>query len=424
MIGAGAAGMMAAITAAGNGHDVIVCEKNEKPGKKLYITGKGRCNLTNAVDAEGMLRSVMSNPRFLYSAVSGFDSFDTMRFFEGLGLELKVERGGRVFPQSDKSSDVISCLEREMRRRKVTLMLNTEVVSVEAKDGTFSCVVLQDGRRLYADACVIATGGMSYPLTGSTGDGYRFAAALGHTVTDRYPSLVGVRVKEDFVRELEGLSLKNIELHLKEAVQPYTAPGEGVIPKKHSSSKKKDVFSAFGELVFTSDGMSGPVVLSASSYIGPLLAKKPLILSLDLKPALSEEQLDARILRDFDEMKNRQYKNALEHLLPQKLIGVIIRLSEIEPDKRVNLVTKDERRRLASLLKNLTFHVESLRDFKEAVITKGGVKVSEIVPSTMESKLVSRLYFAGEVMDLDALTGGYNLQIAWSTARAAGLAIE
>lgn len=408
IIGGGAAGMMAAVTAAGNGHDVVVCEKNEKVGRKLYITGKGRCNLTNATDAEGLLRGVRSNPRFLFSAVSGFDSADTMRFFEDLGLSLKVERGNRVFPASDKSSDVISCLEREMRRRNVTIMLNTEVISVEAADRAFSHVVLRNGAKLYADACIIATGGISYPLTGSTGDGYRFAAALGHTVTDLYPSLVGVRLKENFIKELEGLSLKNVCLHLREEAQ----------------TAKKDIFSALGELIFTSDGMSGPVVLSASSYIGPYLSKKPLIFVLDLKPALSEEQLDARILRDFDEFKNRQYKNALEHLLPQKLIGVIIRLSEIEPEKRVNLITKEERRRLASLLKNLTFHIDGLGEYKEAVITKGGVKVSEIVPSTMESKLVSRVYFAGEVMDLDALTGGYNLQIAWSTARAAGLAIE
>lgn len=408
IIGGGAAGMMAAVTAAGNGHDVVVCEKNEKVGRKLYITGKGRCNLTNATDAEGLLRGVRSNPRFLFSAVSGFDSADTMRFFEDLGLSLKVERGNRVFPASDKSSDVISCLEREMRRRNVTIMLNTEVISVEASDRAFSHVVLRNGAKLYADACIIATGGISYPLTGSTGDGYRFAAALGHTVTDLYPSLVGVRLKENFIKELEGLSLKNVCLHLREEAR----------------TAKKDIFSALGELIFTSDGMSGPVVLSASSYIGPYLSKKPLIFVLDLKPALSEEQLDARILRDFDEFKNRQYKNALEHLLPQKLIGVIIRLSEIEPEKRVNLVTKEERRRLASLLKNLTFHIGGLGEYKEAVITKGGVKVSEIVPSTMESKLVSRVYFAGEVMDLDALTGGYNLQVAWSTARAAGLAIE
>ena len=408
IIGGGAAGMMAAVTAAGNGHDVVVCEKNDKVGRKLYITGKGRCNLTNATDAEGLLRGVRSNPRFLFSAVSGFDSADTMRFFEDLGLSLKVERGNRVFPASDKSSDVISCLEREMRRRNVTIMLNTEVISVEAADRAFSHVVLRNGAKLYADACIIATGGISYPLTGSTGDGYRFAAALGHTVTDLYPSLVGVRLKENFIKELEGLSLKNVCLHLREEAQ----------------TAKKDIFSALGELIFTSDGMSGPVVLSASSYIGPYLSKKPLIFVLDLKPALSEEQLDARILRDFDEFKNRQYKNALEHLLPQKLIGVIIRLSEIEPEKRVNLITKEERRRLASLLKNLTFHIDGLGEYKEAVITKGGVKVSEIVPSTMESKLVSRVYFAGEVMDLDALTGGYNLQIAWSTARAAGLAIE
>ena len=400
--------MMAAVTAAGNGHDVVVCEKNDKVGRKLYITGKGRCNLTNATDAEGLLRGVRSNPRFLFSAVSGFDSADTMRFFEDLGLSLKVERGNRVFPASDKSSDVISCLEREMRRRNVTIMLNTEVISVEGADRAFSHVVLRNGAKLYADACIIATGGISYPLTGSTGDGYRFAAALGHTVTDLYPSLVGVRLKENFIKELEGLSLKNVCLHLREEAR----------------TAKKDIFSALGELIFTSDGMSGPVVLSASSYIGPYLSKKPLIFVLDLKPALSEEQLDARILRDFDEFKNRQYKNALEHLLPQKLIGVIIRLSEIEPEKRVNLITKEERRRLASLLKNLTFHIDGLGEYKEAVITKGGVKVSEIVPSTMESKLVSRVYFAGEVMDLDALTGGYNLQIAWSTARAAGLAIE
>ncbi|MBO5198696.1 MAG: NAD(P)/FAD-dependent oxidoreductase [Lachnospiraceae bacterium] len=407
IIGGGAAGMMAAIAAAENGHQVTVFEKNEKTGKKLYITGKGRCNLTNAGDREDLFRNVISNPRFLYSAFSAFDSADVMRYFESLGLAIKVERGNRVFPVSDHSSDVIACLVREMKRRNVEVRLNTEVMSVEAKDGVFSHLVLAGGKMVHADACIVATGGLSYPSTGSTGDGFRFAKALGHTVTDCYPSLVAVRLKEDYIRELEGISLKNIELRMKE------------------ESAKKDIYSGFGEMLFTRNGISGPVALSASSYVGPLLAKnKQLIFILDLKPALTIEQLNARILRDFDEFKNRQYKNALDHLLPQRLISVIIKLSGIDPEKKVNLITKEERQRIVQLLKGMTFRVDGLGEFREAIITKGGVKVKEIDPQTMESKLVKGVYFAGEVLDLDAMTGGYNLQIAWSTARAAGKAIE
>lgn len=408
IIGGGAAGMMAAVTAADNGHKVTVFEKNEKTGKKLYITGKGRCNVTNAGDEEDLFRNVISNPRFLYSAFSNFNSADAMDFFKRIGLELKVERGNRVFPVSDHSSDVIRCLTDEMKRLKVEVRLNSQVTEIIERDGVFSHLVLKGGEKVAGDACIIATGGLSYPTTGSTGDGYRFAKELGHSVTELYPSLVGVGLKEEFIPLLEGLSLKNVELHLRED------------PDK----KKKDIFTDFGEMLFTRNGISGPIVLSASSYIGPLLKKKPLVIVLDLKPALSKEQLDARILRDFDEYKNRQYKNALEHLLPQRLIGVIIKLSGIDPEKKVNLITREERRNLVEQLKGLTLHVDHLLDYKEAVITKGGVRVKEIDPQTMESKIVKRVYFAGEVIDLDALTGGYNLQIAWSTARAAGKAVE
>lgn len=405
VIGGGAAGMLAAIAAARNGHKVVLLEKNEKLGKKLFITGKGRCNLTNACGRDEFFEQIVTNPKFLFGAFHTFNNYDTMDFFEQLGLPLKTERGNRVFPESDKSSDVISVLKRELERQSVTIRYKCEVEEILIRDdGFYGLRIKDDKEALTGDAVIIATGGLSYPTTGSTGDGYRFAKALGHTVTELNPSLVPVHVEETFVKELMGLSLKNIEIVI--------------------NSGQKQVYQDFGELLFTHFGVSGPVILSASSYIIPFLKKKePLQLSIDLKPALTSEQLDARILRDFEELKNKQFKNSLDHLLPNKLIDVIIRLSLIDSEKKVNSITKEERQRLVYLLKHFTLRITHLSDYNQAVVTKGGVSVKEINPSTMESKLVKKVYFAGELLDLDALTGGFNLQIAWSTAYLAGLSV-
>ncbi|MDF2943748.1 MAG: hypothetical protein K0S01_2606 [Herbinix sp.] len=405
VVGGGAAGMLAAIAAARNGHKVILLEKNEKLGKKLFITGKGRCNLTNACDRDSFFEQVISNPKFLYRAFHTFSNYDTMNFFEQLGLVIKTERGNRVFPESDKSSDVIAVLKRELERQSVSVRYKCEVSGILTKDGSFYGLRLKDTpEELLGDAVILATGGLSYPLTGSTGDGFRFAKALGHTVTDLYPSLVPVHTKETFVKDLMGLSLKNIEIVI--------------------SAGQKQIYRDFGELLFTHFGVSGPVILSASSYIIPYLKKQePLLLSIDLKPALTSEQLDARILRDFEEFKNKQFKNSLDQLLPNKLIDVIIRLSLIDSEKKVNSITKEERLHLVDLLKHFTLQITHLSDYNQAVVTKGGINVKEVNPSTMESKLMSKVFFAGEVLDLDALTGGFNLQIAWSTAYLAGLSV-
>lgn len=405
IIGGGAAGMLAAIVAADKGHEVTLIEKNEKLGKKLYITGKGRCNVTNACDAEEFFKNVNSNPKFLYSSYYGFDNNLTMAFFEELGLKLKVERGNRVFPVSDHSSDVIRALSEGMRKRNVKIMLNSEVKDIISDSQEFKGVVLSDGSKIYADNCFVATGGISYPSTGSTGDGFRFARKLGHTVTELYPSLVALKTEEAFVKELEGLSLKNVEI---------------MLTKLGASKGKKNIYSAFGEMLFTGRGVSGPVILSASSHTAKCLAAgEKLTLHIDFKPALTFEQLDARIIRDFEEMKNRQFKNSLGNLLPVRLIDVIIFRSGISPDKPVNSIKKEERRRLVELLKDFTLTISESGDFNEAVITKGGVKTDEINKATMESKLVKGIYFIGEVIDCDAMTGGFNLQIAWSTAYAA-----
>jgi predicted Rossmann fold flavoprotein len=405
VIGGGAAGMLAAIAAARNGHRVVLLEKNEKLGKKLYITGKGRCNLTNACDRDSFFEQIVTNPKFMFKAYHSFSNYDTMDFFEQLGLPLKIERGNRVFPASDKSSDVIAVLKRELERLSVEMRYKTEVSKILTKEGSFYGLRIKGlSEELTGDAVIIATGGLSYPSTGSTGDGYRFAKELGHTVTKLSPSLVPLLTKEAWVKELMGLSLKNIEIKITDG--------------------QRNIYQEFGELLFTHFGVSGPVILSASSYILPYLNRQePLLLTIDLKPALSEEQLDNRILRDFEEFKNKQFKNSLDQLLPNKLIDVIIRLSLIDPEKKVNSITKEERHHLVRVLKKLPLHITGLSDYNQAVITKGGVQVKEVNPSTMESKLVNKVYFAGEVLDLDALTGGYNLQIAWSTAFLAGSSV-
>ncbi len=428
VVGGGAAGMMAAAFCAAKGHTVVLLEQNEKLGKKLYITGKGRCNLTNACEREDFFGNVVTNPRFLYSAFGTFSNHDTIAYFNSIGLETKTERGARVFPASDHASDVIRVLADELGRKGVKVSLNTRVEKVLAADGHFVSVMTQDGREIAGDACIVATGGLSYPSTGARGDGYRFAKELGHTVTPLYPSLVSLRLDSQRPGELEGLSLKNVEIRV--LLDGYCKKPDAVTAPEVASKKKKKrpdvgsvLYQAFGELVFTSCGVSGPVVLSASSYIAHRMQDCRMSFHIDLKPALSFEQLDARILRDFDEAKNKCFKNALDHLLPQKLIRVIIELSGISPEKQVNAVSKEERRHLAALLKDFSFPIASLGGYAEAVITKGGVNVKEINPSTMESRLVRGVYFAGEVLDVDALTGGFNLQVAWSSGHLAAKAI-
>lgn len=409
VVGGGAAGMFAAIAAAKNGHQVTLYEKNEKLGKKIFITGKGRCNITNAADMEELFDAVVTNSKFLYSSFYGYTNQNVIDFFEDAGVPVKIERGNRVFPISDHSSDVIRALEREMKKVGVKVCLNTEVKSVEAEKGKFNKVVLKDTTTQTADACIVATGGLSYRSTGSTGDGFRFAENVGHKVTQCFPSLVPMETKEPWICELQGLSLRNVEAKILDG--------------------KKELYKDFGEMLFTHFGVSGPLIISASSYVGKKFMdkngqKKELTLEIDLKPALTEEQLDQRVLRDFEGNHNRQFKNAITKLFPTKLIPVMLELGGIDPEKKVNSIEKEERKQFVHLIKHFRMTLTGLRDYPEAIITKGGVNVKEIDPGTMESKLVKGLYFAGEVLDLDALTGGFNLQIAWSTGYAAGNAIQ
>ena len=402
VVGVGAAGMMAAIFAARNGKNVTLLEKNEKLGKKIFITGKGRCNITNASEIEDLFSAVISNPKFLYSGFYSFTNDQVIHFFEELGVATKIERGNRVFPVSDHSSDVIAALAREMQHLKVKVQLHCEVKELLINnEKEIKGVRLANGKKMTADAVVVATGGISYPSTGSTGDGYRFARNCGHKVTELFPSLVPMEVKEWYAKELQGLSLKNIEIHITDG--------------------KKKLYDEFGEMLFTHYGVTGPVILSASSIVGKTLEKKELVLHIDLKPALAEEQLDKRLLREFEANHNKQFKNAIDSLLPAKLRPVIIELSGIEEEKKVHEITKEERLNLLRLIKDFHMTLTGLRGYNEAIITKGGISVKEIDPGTMESKLIKNLYFAGEVLDLDAVTGGYNLQIAWSTGYLAGI---
>lgn len=394
--------MMAAIAAARCGNSVSLYEKNEKLGKKLYITGKGRCNVTNACSREELFASVMSNRKFLYSAFYGFGNEDVMELLEELGCPLKTERGQRVFPVSDKSSDVIQAMARELRKLRVRIHLNQPVRRLWIQDGSCRGIVLESGETAEAEKTIVATGGLSYVTTGSTGDGYRFAKEAGHSVTELYPSLVPLETKESWASELQGLSLKNVELRVY--------------------SGRKEIFRDFGEMLFTHYGISGPLVLSASSVFAPYEKEGEGRAVIDLKPALTREQLDQRLLRDFEAASKKQFCHSLDHLLPKKMIPVVLSLSGTDPEKKVNAVTKEERQRLADILKGMELHIAGLRGYNEAVITKGGISVKEINPGTMESRLVPGLYFAGEVLDLDALTGGFNLQIAWSTGWAAGMA--
>lgn len=401
VIGAGAAGMMAAYAAALNGNEVILFDKNEKCGKKIYLTGKGRCNLTHDCDERGFLENVVSNPKFMTGAIYAFSPAAAVNFFNENGLKLKLERGGRYFPASNKSSDVIKFLENNCKNAGVEIKLNEKVLEIGILNSTISHIITEKGS-YRCNCAVVCTGGLSYPATGSTGDGYKFAEAAGHSVIPLKPGLCGLNVKGDFYKKLQGLTLKNINFSIY--------------------YEDKILKSFFGEMLFTHFGVSGPVVLSASSLINRLdLGKIKAV--VDLKAGLSEEQLDNRMLRDFAANSNKSISNCLKNLLPSAIIDVIIERSGTDGNKKVNSVTREERKRLAFNIKNFGFGVASLRGFDEAIITCGGVNVKEINPKTMESKLVKGLYFCGETLDLDAFTGGYNLQIAFSTGYAAGKSI-
>lgn len=409
IIGGGAAGMMAGVFAARNHHEVHILEKNEKLGKKVFITGKGRCNVANACDTEELFPAVMNNPKFLYSGFYSFGPQDVMNFFEEAGVPLKVERGNRVFPQSDHSSDIIRALERELKKAGAKVHLHTTVKEIVKKPEAekVTGVILEDGTFMEGDAVIVATGGFSYQSTGSTGDGYRFARELGLKVTDISPSLVPLKTKEDYIPKLQGLSLKNTGLTIKNG--------------------KKILYEDFGEMMFTHFGVTGPMILSASAHIGAKLAKAEngeLCAYLDLKPALTKEQLDARILREFETGQNKQFKNVIGVLFPSSLTPVMLELGGIPAEKKIHDISREERQHFVDLVKAFPFTITGMGEFKEAIITKGGVSVKEINPGTMESKKISGLYFAGEVLDLDAVTGGYNLQIAWSTAYLAAQAIQ
>ena len=418
IIGGGAAGMMAGVHAGRLGHQVHILEKNEKLGKKLYITGKGRCNVTNACDVEELFPAMMSNGKFLYSAFYTYTNQDVYTFFEEAGVPLKVERGGRVFPVSDHSSDIIRGLERELKKAGAYIHLRTEVKNVKvspyeepdvdekkAHHSQVTGVELADGSFMEGDHVLVATGGLSYQSTGSTGDGYRFAEETGHKVTELSPSLVPLKTKEDYIPRLQGLSLKNSELTIK--------------------SGKKVLFQDFGEMMFTHFGVTGPMILSASAHIGKQLQKSgELNAYLDLKPALTMEQLDARILREFEAGQNKQFKNVIGVLFPSSLTPVMLELGGISPEKKIHDISREERMHFEELVKAFPFTINGMGEYKEAVITRGGVSVKDIQPGTMESRRVKKLYFIGEVLDLDAVTGGYNLQIAWSTAYLAAMALK
>ncbi|MCR5715857.1 MAG: NAD(P)/FAD-dependent oxidoreductase [Lachnospiraceae bacterium] len=420
VIGAGASGMMAAIAAAQLGHHVMLLEKNEKPGKKIYITGKGRCNCTNACDTEQFFRNVVSNPKFLYSSLHQFDQAAVRDFLEEYGCPVKVERGERVFPVSDHASDVTAALVRALKANYAELRLGCEVREVlyrrasaeeqaswegkQKPEQAVSGVRLSTGEELMADAVILACGGISYPSTGSTGDGYRFAEAVGHQMVEAKPALVPLEICEPWCKELMGLSLKNVEATLEAA--------DGHV-----------IYREFGEMLFTHFGVSGPLIISASSYLQKEQAQKGAMLYLDLKPALDLETLDKRLLREFDTYQQKAFHNALDHLFPKKLIPVMVKLSGIDPEKKAGTLLREERRSFAQLIKQLPLTVSGIRGFQEAIVTQGGISVSEVNPSTMESRLCHGLYLVGEMLDVDALTGGFNLQIAWSTGHLAGSSI-
>ena len=393
--------MIAAISASKQGDNVTIIEKMSSCGKKLLITGKGRCNITNSTDINGFIENTPTNGRFLYGALNNFSNIDIINLLHKEGVETKVERGGRVFPVSDKSEDVLNALIKILKKLKVKILTNTEVKNILVKNNAVIGVELKEGSKLNADKVILATGGKSYPVTGSTGDGYKMAQKLGHSIISIRPSLVPLVSNDSICKDLQGLSLKNVSIELK--------------------NEDKLIYKDFGEMLFTHFGVSGPIILSSSAHliryknIEQLLKQGKVHLQIDLKPAIDENKLDARILRDFEEVKNREFKNSLDKLLPQKLIPVVINKSKINPQKKVNEITKEERLRLVKILKCLDLVIIGTRPIEEAIITSGGVNIKEINPKTMESKIVKGLYFAGEIIDVDSLTGGFNLQIAWST---------
>lgn len=409
VIGGGPAGMLAGISAAENGNKVIILEKMEKTGKKLLITGKGRCNITNNGDLDEFMKNIPENSKFLFSSFNQYSNKDIINLLNSEGVSTKVERGGRVFPVSDKSIDVLEALKRKLKKLDVEIKTNFEVTKILTENGVAKGIEGKNKEQLFADKVILATGGMSYPVTGSTGDGYKMAAELGHTVTEIKPSLVplvSTGKSKELCQEMQGLSLKNIAIKIK--------------------CEDKEIYNDFGEMLFTHFGVSGPVILSASAVlvryknITKLMQENKVKLVIDLKPALDNQKLDHRILRDFEELKNKEFKNSLEKLLPRKMINTFIKLTGIDPEKRVNVITKEERKTIVNTLKNFEITLNGFGSINEAIITKGGIALKEINPKTMESKIIKGLYFAGEIMDLDAFTGGFNLQIAWSTGYSAG----
>ena len=404
VVGGGAAGMMAAIAAAGEGHQVELLERNEKLGKKIYITGKGRCNVTNACDLEEFFTNIVSNEKFLYSSIYQFDNQTVMNFFEKNGCSLKVERGNRVFPVSDHASDVTRALADRMKSLGVKITFHCKVEDLILKeDGSVGGVITAKKERKIADRVIMATGGLSYEPTGSDGSGIKILEKHGHKIVEPRPALVPFELKENYGARLQGLALKNVNFTIKNG--------------------KKKVYDGFGEMLFTHFGISGPLVISASSYYVKQMYGKEVKCTIDLKPALTEEQLDKRILREFEENKNKQFKNSLDKLFPAKLVPMMIELSGIDSEKKVNEITKEERKNLVNQIKNWEMTITGTRGFREAIITQGGVAVKQVNPSTMESKLIPGLFMAGEMLDIDALTGGFNLQLAWSTGYLAGSSI-
>ena len=413
VIGGGPAGMMSAVMAKETGNEVILIEKMKSLGRKLLITGKGRCNITSSLPMEEFIKNTPGNGKFLYSAFNNFSNEDIINFLKEEGLEVKEERGNRIFPVTDKSQDVLNCFIKRLKKDKVEIHLGERVEEIlydEKNEGKIVTGIRTTNGKIEADKIILATGGKSYPLTGSTGDGYCLAQKLGHTITNLKPSLVPIEIFEKSIcNNLQGLSLRNVSIKIVD------------------NENKKEIYSDFGEMLFTHFGVSGPIILSSSAHlvryknIDEKFKNKNIKIIVDFKPALSEEKLEARILRDFEEFKNKQFKNSLDKLLPQKLIPVIIELSNINENKKVNEITKEERKKLVILLKNFTLTLEKLRPIEEAIITSGGINIKEINPKTMESKLVKNLYFAGEIIDVDSYTGGFNLQIAYSTGYVAGL---
>lgn len=412
VVGGGAAGILAAISAAENGDNVTILEKMEKIGKKLLITGKGRCNITNSGDLDEFMKNIPENSKFLFSSFNKYSNHDIISLLNKEGVATKIERGGRVFPVSDKAEDVLKALQRKLKKLNVQIKTNFEVTKILTEDRTTTGIEGKNNgneEKIIADKVILATGGKSYPITGSTGDGYRMAKDIGHTVTDLKPSLVPLTCKgysKELCQKMQGLSLKNV------AIKIYY--------------ENKIIYEDFGEMLFTHYGISGPIILSASAIliryknIENLMKENKIKLIIDLKPALDEDKLDHRVLRDFEELKNKEFKNSLEKLLPRKMIEPVIELTKIEPNKRINEIKKEERKGLVHILKNFELTIDGFRSIEEAIVTKGGITLKEINPKTMESKIIKGLYFAGEIIDLDAFTGGFNLQIAWSTGYSAG----